>query len=377
MDRANILLVEEGSSIITLRVIRCLGITKQYKIHILSFSGKQIPSFKFSRYISSYFAHEPCDDEKTLSLILQVAGSVRADILMPVMEKQTKIISRNSHKFKGICLVPPLPDHRTHELVINKFLLGKWLFESGFTQIEPFNNTQLKEQEIYWEKITYPLLVKPFWGSSGEGIIRIEDHSHLKKLMDATPVSSEFLIQPFIPGTDIDLSALVVNGRIIVYTIQHPARENRKFKFSKKVEFIFDASLLSLCERIFEKLNYSGIAHLDFRHNPADNSYSLVDFNARYWSTLTGSAIAGVNFPHLACLIAQNKKFDPPDYARLHFLASENLLYIVFNSVRLNRNSLAFSINNELYYGIRDPLPMAYNLLNLLTAKIKWYLRRR
>jgi predicted ATP-grasp superfamily ATP-dependent carboligase len=374
--RISVLLIEEGSSIITLRVIRCLGLTNQYQIHILSFSGKKIPSFKFSRYISSYNAQEPCDDEKTLGIILKTAGSVRADIVIPLMEKQTKIISRSLFLFREICLLPPLPDYHTHELVINKYLFAKWLFESGFSEIEPIHLGQLQEQNNYWNKITYPVLAKPFWGSSGEGIVRINDQSHLKQFLNAHPGSPDFLIQPYIPGSDIDLSALVENGKIIAYTIQRPFSVNRKFKYSKKIEFTNDSSLLKLSEKIFEKLDYSGIVHLDFRYNPAKNSYNLVDFNARYWSTITGSVIAGINFPHLACLIAQNKLTDHPHYDDIHFLSSENIFYILINSFRFGKKSLSFLVNNELYYGVRDPLPLVLNFVNLLIEKAKWYSRK-
>ena len=372
--KTDILLIEEGSSIITLRIIRCLGRTGKYRIHVLSFSKKKIPSFRYSRYVSSFFVHEQTGDDQTLDIILKTVRSTHAELLMPLMEKQTKIVAQNFHAFEGICRFPPLPDPDTLELVIDKYQLSKWLFESGFSQTKPLHIRHLKEGKYNSDALEYPLLIKPFWGSSGEGILRIREASQLHKIMDASLDTTEFLIQPYFQGNDLDLSALVEEGRILVYTIQRPTLENKKFKYSKKIEFAEDASLLDLCEKIFRKLNYSGIAHLDFRHNPADHSYHLIDFNARYWSTITGSLKAGINFPELACRRALKNPVDQKDYRRICFLSSESFFYILINSLTLKAKSMQFLVNNELYYGISDPVPMLFNFITLVQAKIEWYL---
>jgi len=316
------------------------------------------------------------DDEQSLKLILQTTRSTHAELIMPLMEKQTKIISGNLQAFNGICILPPLPEYYTLELVINKYDLSKWLLESGFSNTRPVTLRHLTEGESNPDNLTYPLLIKPFWGSSGEGIIRINEASQLRSIVEAGVSPAEILIQPYFAGHDLDLSALVKEGRIIVHTMQRPAVKNRKFKYSKKIEFTEDAGLFEFCEKIFKKLNYSGIAHLDFRHDPEKNTYHLVDFNARYWSTITGSMIAGINFPHLACQVARNVPIEPHLYKRIRFLSSESLFYILFNSFSLNRKSLHFLVNNELYYGLGDPIPMFFNFITLLRAKIEWHFLR-
>jgi predicted ATP-grasp superfamily ATP-dependent carboligase len=376
--KINVLLVEEGSSIITLRVIRCLGITGQYTIHVLSFSGKLIPSFRYSRYVSSYAAYDPQNDEQALDLILRTLHSTGAGIMLPLMEKQTKIIAANIGEFKGICLLPPLPDAGTLEIVINKYLLSKWLFEKGFDENKPVSIQKLINRGSEPDSLHFPLLMKPYWGSSGEGIVRIDQRSQLDAIIDSVEnTGQQYLIQPFYPGKDIDLSALVENGRILVYTIQRSAYDKKILKYSKRIEFITDPSLLELCGRIFEELNYSGIVHLDFRYDPDHGKYHLVDFNARYWSTLSGSLKAGVNFPLLACMSAENSAISLQQYRHMGFLSSENPFYILGNSFKYIGKSFQFLANNELYYGLGDPLPMVFNFINLVKTKISWHFGRK
>jgi len=376
-NKTDILLIEEGSSIITLRVVRSLGNTGKYRIHILSFSKRKIPAFRYSRYISSFSVHEQMNDDKALELIHGKIRSTCAEIVIPLMEKQTRIIVQNLPAFKGLCRFPPLPDPCTLELVIDKYLLSRWLFDSGFSRTKPVNLRHLKEGKYNINDLEFPLLIKPFWGSSGEGIVKLGAASQLQPVIDSNPGTNDFLIQPYFAGNDLDLSALVGNGRILAYTIQRPVIENNRFKYSKKIEFTFDATLLELCEKIFMKLNYSGIAHLDFRHNPSDQSYHLVDFNARYWSTISGSLKAGINFPDLACSLALDYPVKHADYRHISFLSSESIIYILFNSFRKKLKSLPFLFNNELYYGIRDPLPMLFNFITLVQAKFEWYFLRK
>lgn len=371
--KINVLLIEEGSSLITLRVVRCLGITNLYKIHILSFTGKLIPSFRYSRYITSCYEYVPRDEEHMLDLIRKTIKSSHAEITIPLMEKQTKIIASHIGEFSGVCLFPPLPDPCTLEVVINKYLLSKWLLAKGFDDNQSVNIQKLNQGNVR-ASLHFPLLIKPFWGSSGEGIVSIGSPDQLDPMIDSIrKKNGEFLIQPYYAGKDIDLSALVDKGRIITYTIQRTAYDKKTLKYSKSIEFTRDPSLLEFCEKIFKELNYSGIAHLDFRLDPDRGIYHLVDFNARYWSTLCGSLLAGINFPHLVCLAAQNSPISHQPYRPIRFLSSENPFYILGSSLKLSGKSFQLIANNELYYGMRDPLPMVFNFVNLLKTKFAWH----
>jgi predicted ATP-grasp superfamily ATP-dependent carboligase len=376
IEKLKVLLIDEGASIITLRVLRCLKFTNQYTIHVISFNGRQIPSVKYSRYVSSFKAFDCKEDEQAYACIKEEIMSIRPDIVLPLMERQTDILAKYLDEFKKICQLPPLPDSETLQLVINKQRLYDWLFEKGFSDSTaisipfPFDSAQLPDN------IRFPLLLKPFWGSSGEGIILIRDKTHLESILSPA-ISGDLLLQPYYPGIDIDISALVEKGRILAYTIQNGLKGSKAFKYSKGIVFSHNADLLAFASKIFESLSYSGIAHLDFRYDSGNNRFYLVDFNARYWSTLTGSMMAGINFPHLACLKAVNSEIPGQEYRDIQFLSSESPAYIILKCIGKPFSHLRILLNNELSFGLTDPVPWLINGFNMIQAKFRWIVERK
>jgi predicted ATP-grasp superfamily ATP-dependent carboligase len=375
IGKLTVLLIDEGASVITLRVMRCLEFTNQYRIHVISFNGRQVPSVKYSRHISSFKSIICKDDEQAFMHLKEEIMSIRPDIVLPLMERQTEIMVKYRDEFRKICHLPPLPDLKTLQLVINKLGLYNWLFEKGFSESMaysisfPCKSTQLPDN------LRFPLLLKPCWGSGGEGIILIRDKAHLESIL-SRDISGNFLLQPYYPGNDIDLSALVDEGRILAYTIQNGLNGSEAFKYSKGIVFSHNADLLDFASKIFASLRYSGIAHLDFRYDSNYNKFYLVDFNARYWSTLTGSLMAGVNFPHLACIKAINPEIPKQEYNNIQFLSSESPVYIFLKAIGLPFSHLTMLIKNELSFGSTDPLPWFLNGFNLIRAKFRWMVQR-
>jgi predicted ATP-grasp superfamily ATP-dependent carboligase len=375
IEKLTVLLIDEGASVITLRVMRCLEFTNQYRIHVISFNGRQVPSVKYSRHVSSFKSFICKYDEQAFIHIKEEILSIRPDIVLPLMERQTAIVAKYRDEFQKICRLPPLPDSETLQLVINKLQLYNWLFEKGFSDSLAFSISFPCKSAQSFDNIRFPLLLKPCWGSSGEGIIFIHDKAHLESIL-SHDISGNFLLQPYFPGSDIDLSALVDEGRILAYTIQNGLNGSKVFKYSKGIVFSHNNDLLTFASKIFESLHYSGIAHLDFRYDSNYNKFYLVDFNARYWSTLTGSLMAGVNFPHLACLKAVNSEIPKQEFNNIQFLSSESPVYILLKSIGFPFSHLSMLIKNELSFGSTDPIPWFFNGFNQIRAKFKWIVHR-
>jgi predicted ATP-grasp superfamily ATP-dependent carboligase len=374
--KLTVLLIDEGASVITLRVMKCLEFTNQYRIHVISFNGRQVPSVKYSRHILSFRSIKCKDDEQAFLHIKQAIMSIRPDIVLPLMERQTEILAKYRDELQKICHLPPLPDSETLQLAVNKLRLYNWLFEKGFSDSPAFSISFPCKSAQSFDNIRYPMLLKPCWGSSGEGIVLIRDKVHLESIL-GRDISGDFLLQPYYPGSDIDISALVEEGRILAYTIQNGLNGSKAFKYSKEIVFSYNDDLLAFASGIFASLNYSGIAHLDFRYDSGCNKFFLVDFNARYWSTLTGSLMAGVNFPHLACLKAMNSEIPRQEYNNIQFLSSESPAYIFLKAVRFPFSHLSMLVKNELCFGSTDLLPWFLNGLNLIRAKFRWIVKRR
>jgi D-aspartate ligase len=78
---------------------------------------------------------------------------------------------------------------------------------------------------------------------------------------------------------------------------QHPPDFGRASTF---VETIEEPAVEALSERILSRIRYDGLVELEFKRDPRDGSFKLLDFNARTWGYHSIAPVAGVDFPYLS-----------------------------------------------------------------------------
>jgi hypothetical protein len=160
-----------------------------------------------------------------------------------------------------------------------------------------------------------------------------------------------------VPGYDIGLSVLCRDGEILAYTIQRGLVAERHGSL-RALEIIKHDAVLQIGQELVSALGWSGVAHIDLRHDSRTNEPTIIELNARYWGSLLGSLVAGVNFPYLACLAAQGIAFPVPDYNLTKFAYT---MIALKEGVRwlFGKNTLkGFSFRETgLRFFLSDPLP--------------------
>lgn len=75
---------------------------------------------------------------------------------------------------------------------------------------------------------------------------------------------------------------------------QHPHEFGRATTFAETVDL---PVLEERSERLLATLEYYGLAEVEYKQDPRDGEYKLLDFNARAWGYHSLGAEAGVDFP--------------------------------------------------------------------------------
>jgi predicted ATP-grasp superfamily ATP-dependent carboligase len=136
---------------------------------------------------------------------------------------------------------------------------------------------------------------------------RADSHEQLRELFKraaAQVEAGEIMIQDLIPGggeQQFAFCAFFAEGRsfgsmVVRRSRQHP----RQFgKASTYVETIDVPILQELSERFLRQIDYYGLVELEYKLDPRDNQFKLLDVNARAWGYHTLGGVAGVDFPYL------------------------------------------------------------------------------
>jgi predicted ATP-grasp superfamily ATP-dependent carboligase len=117
----------------------------------------------------------------------------------------------------------------------------------------------------------------------------------------------EMMIQDIIPGDghqQFAFCAFFKERRTIASIVvrrsrQHPPEFGRASTF---VETVDVPVLAKLSERFLSAINYYGLVELEYKLDPRDGQYKLLDVNARTWGYHSIGLSAGVDFPHLLYL---------------------------------------------------------------------------
>ena len=158
--------------------------------------------------------------------------------------------------------------------------------------------------------VSYPVAIKPaikehFIYHTKAKAWRADDLAQLEARFEKARAflgEGEVMVQEFIPGDgrhqfafcsffkhSRSLGTMVVRRRR-----QHPAEFGRASTFVETVDL---PELESMSVEFLRSIDFYGLAELEYKRDPRDGVFKLLDFNARCWGYHGLGARAGVDFP--------------------------------------------------------------------------------
>ena len=161
---------------------------------------------------------------------------------------------------------------------------------------------------------------------------------------------------------------------------QHPREFGRAATY---VETIDLPEIEEMSERFLRAINFYGIVEVEFKQDPRDGQYKLLDINARAWGFHGLGSVAGVDFPYLL-FADQFGEHSEPSRAKAGLgwlrlladlpVAASDMLdgYLTFGSYwsSLRRTRV------ESVFCLKDPLPSLAELVLLPYIVKKKYSKR-
>jgi predicted ATP-grasp superfamily ATP-dependent carboligase len=158
-----------------------------------------------------------------------------------------------------------------------------------------------------------PLAIKPaikenFFYATGAKAWRAnsreELHDYYKKA--ALQIKAEeILIQEIIPGdgsTQFSYCAFYKDGEPYSTLTARRARQHPR-EFGRASSYVVTVNLPAieeLSERFLKAINFHGLVEIEYKRDPRDGKYKLLDVNARPWGFHWLGSACGVDFPYLA-----------------------------------------------------------------------------
>jgi predicted ATP-grasp superfamily ATP-dependent carboligase len=279
---------------------------------------------RFSRYTTHSVAVSSLRGEKeAVDAVLDIGRrlNLKGWVIYPTREETVAAFSRYRSQLTEFFRVPT-PHWETIQWVWDKRNTYHLANELGI----PTPRTWYLRDVGELEKITAepPFAVKPaikehFIYATKVKAWRANNRAELRELFEKAAghvEPGEVMIQELIPGDgrqQFAYCAYYKEGRSIGNmtarrTRQHPPEFGRASTFVETVEL---PQLELLSERFLQAINYYGLVELEYKLDPRDGQYKLLDVNARTWGYHTLGIGAGVDFPSMLFADQVGERVEP------------------------------------------------------------------
>ena len=230
--------------------------------------------------------------------------------VLPAHDPPVNAIARHQEKLGGRFLYP-FPEWQTLARIQSKRAQLERAAEVGVDTPTTAHPRSREEALVAGEEIGFPLLVKPsnpdeFRRRYRRQAIRCESPADLERAFDdAGPF--EPMVQELIPGGDDELytvgSYIAHDGTVVGLFCGRKLRQTPPGVGTCRVgEAKWVDEAVSAAMRLLRAFGFHGVSQVEFKRDPRDGLYKLMEINPRLWQWHGLAASLGVDFAHISYL---------------------------------------------------------------------------
>jgi len=116
------------------------------------------------------------------------------------------------------------------------------------------------------------------------------------------------LVETYFPGYGVGVSILARKGKIKgAFAHARVAEPETGGGSSYRKAIPIEPSMLYACQKFCMELEYTGVGMFEFKYNPENHEWILIEINARFWGSLPLAVFAGIDFPAMYAHVLLNK----------------------------------------------------------------------
>jgi D-aspartate ligase len=294
-----------GGNFVGLGIARSLGV---HGIQTWVFDSDRSKSIaQFSRYTTRFVE----TNEAITDALLREGQKHRLNgwVIFPVADEYVETVSVNHELLSSIYRVTTAPPDVTR-FALDKRQTYRRASELGIAT--PWTSVGNSLAELEAEGIPYPVILKPainhhFFPQTNIKALPADNPSDLQRAfaqMSKYILPNEILVQERIPGggeNQFSFCGIFKDGHAHASLV---AQRRRQYpvEFGNASSFVetTDQPIVDAAGRRFlESIGFDGIAEVEFKFDPRDRKYKILDVNPRTWGWHTLGKAAGMDFPYL------------------------------------------------------------------------------
>jgi predicted ATP-grasp superfamily ATP-dependent carboligase len=263
------------------------------------------PGF-YSRYAAGRLRYPSprVDPEGALTVLIRAAKERRLDLIVPVGDELTLLLSEERDRFAGVCALA-LPSRDGYATTQDKLATLALAREREVPVPRTALVSTVEEARNAADSLGWPVVVKPRSSSArpvGRGVEHYEvSYAENPAALDAELAGLagryEILLQEYCRGEGHGVELLLHRGRPLT-AFQH--RRMHEVPITGGASALresvpLDPTLFEYSTRLLAALDWTGLAMVEFKLGP--DGPRLMEINGRVWGSLPLAFKSGVDFP--------------------------------------------------------------------------------
>jgi D-aspartate ligase len=281
------------------------------------------PLASLSRYVEcSLRWRGPCDDS-ALQFLLDLGRRYELGgwVVFAGSDDDVQFVAQNHSALSAVFTLTTLPWDQLR-WAADKRLMNARADEMGIAR--PRTRYPRSQDDLAPLGMPFPVILKPTVREGRNTFVdakawRVDNERALfARYAEAQSLvgADSIMIQELVPGDGMmqfSYAALWDRGKPIASLV---ARRRRQYP----IEFGFTSTFVETIEqpqieadacRFLASLYYSGLVEVEFKYDPHDGVYKILDVNARSWTWISLGAAAGIDFPMLQWRLAAGEDVAP------------------------------------------------------------------
>ena len=291
-----------------LAVVRALG-AQGVPVVLVGYDARDMG--QASRWVREALVcpHPERDPERFVTFLVELAARWPAAMVVPASDRSLAAVSAHAGRLEAAGYVVAAPPARTVLTCLRKADTYALAEQAGVPAPATTVVTDDAGVRAYAARAPFPAVLKPvlshrYYAVFGRKWTRVDGLEHaLAQFRLARAAELDVILQELVPGDELcgaNYNAYFADGEPLVEMTAAKVRNSPAETGSPCV--VVSRELPDLWEpgrRMLRALNYSGFANIEFKRDPRDGLYKIIEVNARHNLSAMLAYRCGVNFPLL------------------------------------------------------------------------------
>ncbi len=271
-------------------------------------------------------------DPNYVDITLNICKEQKIDLLLSLNDLELPILAENKARFEELGVKVVVSDPEVIDICFDKYKTAQWVESLGLHAPKTYVRLEDAKKALAAGEISFPLFMKPRWGSGSIGLESIADMEELdiyyhllfkkikKTILATASVGDEYImIQEKLTGAEFGLDIMNdLEGNNVGVSVKQKLAM-RAGETDKAVTRDLP-EVREMGRKIGQALKHIGNLDVDIMQR-ANGDYCVLELNPRFGGGYPFSYEAGVNMPKAIIAWAKGEQVDPailvPEYGKM------------------------------------------------------------